>query len=252
MSYWYYHHLFNTAPTIVVKTQDSFLPSAIGAFLGAFFAFIFGLITFFVTKKLERYWLHKKSAVEIEHILQQHLDQNASNKYLLQGAIKTLQKKHMTYTLLDLLRLPEGIDMRIGDLELLNKYQDYEEPAIKVNHSMTAWQGLNERLSQVVINNPDLPTGVINQNMTHLEEQAGDLIKFIDGLDEETQIFLAYITVYLRKDKHYWSKWWLRKKTNRTELVTDDEVKIELKKLQKSIEEISRKSRERIAKIMED
>lgn len=232
-----------------IQTRESILFSGAGAFFGALFAFLFGLVAFYFQKKFERYWKHKNAVVEIEHLLNDHLNTSAGNQYLLQGAIDTLQRNHMTYTLLTPFRLPEDISLRIGNLEVLNRYADYKEPNEKVSHGILAWQGLNEQLHQSVISNPNLPPPIVHKNMEHIQKQAESLMKFLKGLDEDMKIFLAYIRVYLRKDKHIWSVRILKIKNQ--PVVAEDEIASELKEFNKEVEENIRKSRERIAKIME-
>lgn len=246
-----FHRYFpSLKPEIIVRSNDSIWPGAIGAFLGAFFAFIFGLITFYLQKKFDRYWKHKNAIVEIEQLLNDHLNESAANQFLLEGAVETLKRNHMTYTLLTNLRLLPDIELRIGDLDILNKYSDYKEPVVKVNHGMKAWQGINERLHQNVISNPNLPAPIIHKNMEHIQKQAEDLIKFLKGVDANAKKFLTYIRIYMRKDKHFWSTWLLRKK-NKT-IITPEEIRKESEILNKEITEISAESRKRIAKIMKN
>ena len=84
-------------------------------------------------------------------------------------------------------RLPEDINLRIGDLDVLNRYSDYQEPTEKINHAMRAWQGLNEQLQQNVIANPGMPPAIVHKNMEHIQKQAESLVKFLNGLDEDTK-----------------------------------------------------------------
>jgi hypothetical protein len=237
-------------PEIILQSKDSIWPGAVGAFLGAFFAFIFGLITFYLQKKLERYWKHKNAVVEIEHLLNDHLNDSAGNQYLLQGAIDTLKRHHMTYTLLNQFRMPEDMDLRLGDIDILNAFADYKEPVIKLNNGLTSWQGLNDRLQQNIIANPGMPAPIVHKNMEHIQKQAEALVKFLLGLDEDTKRFLAFIRIYMRKDKHIWSIWLLKKKNGDKPIISKGEIDTELKTLETEIAEISKVSRERIAKIM--
>jgi hypothetical protein len=190
---------------IIVRIDESIWPSALGAFFGALFAFAFGLIAFYCQKIFERYWKHRNAIIEIEHLLNDHLNNNAGNQYLVKGAINTLVRNNMPYTLLNQFRLPDDIHLRIGDLVVLNKYAEYKDPVEKVNHGMTAWQGLNERLHQNVISNPGISGNIVHTSMNHLQKSAEELYKFLILLDTDTTHFLAYIRIYLKKDKYIWS-----------------------------------------------
>ncbi len=251
--YRFHEAYFNVPnPETVVQTKESIWPSALGAFLGAFFAFTFGIIAFYLQRRFERYSKHKNSVVEIEQLLNDHLNNRAANKYLLEGAIKTLRLHHVTYTLLTPFRLPEDIELRIGDLEVLHEYSEYKDPVEKLNHSMLTWQGLNEKLQENLIANPTLPAPIVHANMKQVREQAEALIKFLEGLDADTNHFLAYIRIYLRKDKNILSIWLLKRKNKNKPIITEKEIQKELEVLKSEIDEITSKSRERIAKITDN
>lgn len=241
-----------TPHEIVITSNDSIWPSAIGAFFGAFFAFIFGLITFYVQKRLERYWKHKNAVVEIEQLLNDHLNTISGNRFLLEGAAKTLKGHNMTFTLLTQFRLPEDMNLRLGNLELLNRYADYKEPVEKLNHGMNSWQGLNDRFQQNVIANPGMPVSMVHKNMEHIQGQGETLIKFLNGLDQDTQDLLSYVRIYMRKDKHFWSLWFHKEDEERNPLITKKEVKEELNTLKEQVKKISEESKKRIDKITQD
>ena len=86
--------------------------------------------------------------------------------------------------------------------------------------------------------------------MEYLENQARSLLKFMEAQDIDTRNLLAYIRIYLRKDRHIWSIWWHKRKNNHKPIISEDEVEQEIKMLQKEIDEISKKSRDDIAKIV--
>mgnify|MGYP001589307198 CR=1 FL=1 len=237
-------------PSIVVSTNESIWPSAVGAFLGAFSAFVFGLITFYFQKKMERFWKHKSAVVEIEHILQDNLDQNSANQFLLKGAIETLTRNHLTYTLLTQLRLSDDINLRIGDLEVLNKYFDYKNPVLKINHGMETWQGMNTQLQQAITANFNLPAPVVHKNLNHLRDQAQSLLKFMVSLDKDTEYLLAYVKVYMRKERHIWTRGVHKLINKNIQFVTKSEIDAEIKLLKSEIAKISQESKERIEEIM--
>ncbi|MBN1262826.1 MAG: hypothetical protein JW991_00550 [Candidatus Pacebacteria bacterium] len=239
-------------PQITMQNKESVWPSAVGAFLGAFFAFAFGLVTFYLQKKLKRYWRHKRAVVELEHLVNDHLDNSSVNQYLLEGTVRTLQKHHMAYTLLNQFRLPKNINLRVGNLDVANAYLEYKNSVLKLNHGMSTWQGLNEKLQQNVIANPKLPPPIIHENMRHIQKQGESLLKFLTGLDRDAKRFLAFIRIYLRKDKHIWSIWFLNKKNKGKPIITKKETEKDLRALDNEIREISKISRKRIAEIMEN
>lgn len=248
----YYH---NDYLNLVTESKDSFFTKEFnGAFFGAFFAFVFGVVAYFVQKKFDRYFKHKNAVVEMEYVLQRHLDMLSTNEYLLRGAIKTISADKFTFTLLNSFPLPDNLALKLADLALINKYEmEYVGTVTRMNHSMQTWQSMNDKLHDAAI------SGVLkeqdkNVNQGYLVTQAIELIKFLKGMDEEAQYLVAYVRVFIKKDKYIWSLpiYKYRNKLERDEdIVTDLEVKSELKLMKKEIIDSQAKSREKIKKVSE-
>src|SRR3972149_10815612 len=77
---------------LLAKTTNFFNNSAVGAFLGAFFAFIFGIIAYDYTKRREKWKLHHDAVVKTEHLINRHLNRISGNIFLLKGAVNTYAK----------------------------------------------------------------------------------------------------------------------------------------------------------------
>src|SRR5882757_3347002 len=76
-----------------------------GAFFGALFAFLFGLLAFWLQKKRERFIMHKNAVVELESLLWDHYDTNLRNEDRVKSSINTLKKPgHLTYNRFFILR----------------------------------------------------------------------------------------------------------------------------------------------------
>lgn len=233
---------------IVEQNDASFLADASGAFFGALFAFGFGLVAYFVQKKFDRYHKHKNAVVELEYLLQEHLDLNAGNRYLLQGAIETIDKGAYNFTILTPFRLPENLSLKLGNLELINRYAGYCVSASKLNHSMATWEKMTDQLHQAAIAGA-LTNVAKAANQAHLRAQALDLIRFLYGLEAETKKLVSYIRIFLRLDKNIWSIPLLEKKLSTKEIISAKEIESEAKKMEKEIEEIGKESRDRIDQI---
>ncbi|MBW7955448.1 hypothetical protein H3C66_01835 [Patescibacteria group bacterium] len=231
---------------IVSSTDTSFFADAAGAFFGAFFAFMFGLVAYYVQKKLDRYHKHKNSVVELEHLLQEHFDISSGNQYLLKGAIETINKGAFNFTILTPFRLPEDITLRFGNLELLNKYMPYSTSVTKLNHGMATWGKMVDQLHQAAIAGALSPEAK-KANQNHLKAQATDLIRFLLGLDQETKELVAYVRVFLRKEKNIWSIPFIEKAGK--PIVSKEEIVLEKKKLEEEMEEIGEESRKQIDEI---
>ncbi len=244
MTHWHGHHF------IAVQPGSNLLPGASGAFFGAFFAFLFGLIAYFLQKKFDKYHKHKNTVVELEYLLQEHLDSSATNQYLLNGAIKTISDDKFSFTLMNNFRLPEDLSLKLGELALINRYADYAITVQRMNHSMQTWQKTNEMLHTAAI------SGVLTQdarkvNQKHLIDQAMMLVKFLKGMDDETKYLVSYVRVFMRKDKNIWSIPVLKRgKENGDDIVSDKEVTEELSEMEKEIADIQKRSKEKIDQIL--
>ena len=68
--------------------------------------------------------------------------------------------------------------------------------------------------------------------------------------DIKTKYFLAYIRIYIKRDKYIWSIWLQKKIQRNDKIISDDDIQKELLEITNEIDEISRKSREEIAQII--
>src|SRR6185369_1480017 len=89
-----------------------------GAFAGAFLAFIFGLVAYWVTKRRERFVQHKNTLVKLDRVLMKHLFELGRLQELMLNTIQSLAYGHTTSNRLNLLVLPEGVEVELGSLEL--------------------------------------------------------------------------------------------------------------------------------------
>jgi hypothetical protein len=92
-----------------------------GAFWGAFLAFLFGFITYIVTKRRERYVEHKNALVKLERILYSHLDDFEVMESVATDTRRVMGQQHVTSNRLLSLEIPTDIDIELGNMDLINK-----------------------------------------------------------------------------------------------------------------------------------
>ena len=83
---------FRAITTFVSSLGYFFNNSSVAAFMGAFFAFSLGLITYDYTKRREKWKLHHDGIVKTERLINRHLNGISGNIFLLKGAIETMDK----------------------------------------------------------------------------------------------------------------------------------------------------------------
>lgn len=70
------------------------------------------------------------------------------------------------------------------------------------------------------------------------------------ALDKDTEYLLAYVRVYMRKDKHVWTKGFYQLRHKGEKFVTEGEIDAETELLKSEISNISKESKQRIEEIM--
>jgi hypothetical protein len=121
-----------------------------GAFWGAFLAFLFGFITYIVTKRRERYVEHKNALVKLERILYSHLDDFEVMESVATDTRRVMGQQHVTSNRLLSLEIPTDIDIELGNMDLINKLFAYRLRikrlninVASINHSLTRLEDLS-------------------------------------------------------------------------------------------------------------
>ena len=220
------------------------LADASGAFFGALFAFIFGLVTYYWTKWLERQNKDYSAIVKLEGILNEHLNTTSRNRYLIRGSIKTLEAGGVTYNILRKYRLVEDLELSFLDLDLINKYFEYRDSTEVFNHDFEVANKACDILREVVLSGKADPT-TIKFNVKIMIQNLEVVSKMILATNEEAKSLLCLIRIKIQKDEPgligikrlHWQPY---KPTNR-------ETKAEMSKLEKEITETKEASSKKIS-----
>lgn len=230
-----------------IKIIDDFWQNLIiqgaGAFFGAFFAFLFGGLAFFIKTRRDRFILHKNALVEIEYLLNEHLNDIAKNSYLIEHDLEIIKKEHLTYDRLYELRLPAGIELKLGDLEIINRYSSYRESILRINADFNKINKALDLISNYAVTHDKK---VHSDNFKHLAEQMETVNKFLKLLTNETKELLAYTRIYMQRVDSLKEKRLNIYKLNGYREITEEELKEEQEKLNKEIEQTMKESKERI------
>ena len=236
-----------------IKVVDDFWQGlsieGIGAFLGALFAFIASMLTLWVEKTRARFIMHKNAIVTLEYTLNDHLNDISTNDFLIKHNINILRKGHLTYNRFSLLDLPQELELKLGDLTVINRYFSYRESIRRINADLNK---INIGLDS--INNYAVITGrTPSENFSHFVAQMESLNKYLNrSLLKETRNLLAFSRIYLRRINSLKYKGIIIYKLNNYKEISKSEIASELKKLEKEIEQTMKESKENTEEVLND
>lgn len=213
-------------------------PQFWGSFFGAFLAFLFGLISYFLIKRYERFTLHKSAIVKLERELNYVLDLNFLNSVLVEHLNPILKSKTLSFDRFQTIDLVPNISTELASLDLINSYFEYERNIDRLNlHYKSINHGLN-RFEEVLIAGSLLPA----QNFDTLLGGVSAVGKTINETDQSVKKLLCIVRIYIKifnKENSFYLSIIKNKWQNK---ITDLEIKEEMEILNKEIEEIKSKS----------
>lgn len=184
----------NFSKCIVFVNQDN--SQFWGPFLGAFFAFIFGLAAFAITnrisKKAERVVKHKNAMVKIEQMLQCNIDEIAISKYTSKSIQEILEKGVLVSSRFNNLTLINEVLLELADIGLVNKYFSYSRSVTRFNLDFSSINYSLTRLEDAFLSG----MAVDNEKkiiIAALKEKFSTL----DHLEAETKEFLGIVRLHL-------------------------------------------------------
>jgi hypothetical protein len=169
-------------------------------FWGAFFAFAFGLITYIITKKGERFISHRDSLVKIERLLWKHLQDFGALQQITNDAIisVTATPPRIPVSQLFKIQTPNDIDLNLASIEIVNKLFSYRVSVEKLDFNIST---LNHSLGLIedLYISGQIPS---SQNFSFagglLKKFAIDFPKIVD----QNKKLLIYIRIHLNRIKN--------------------------------------------------
>ncbi len=168
-------------------------PEFIGAFSGAFFAFIFGLISYFLIKRHESFIEHRNAIVKLERLLNEHLDLISINQSEIAHIIEILGRPALTANRLVQLRTIDDLSIELKSIDLVNDYFSYERSIQRLN---TDFERINHSLvsfENVVIGGRPLHPA----NTTFLLELVRNFSTHLTRINEECKKLLCLVEAHL-------------------------------------------------------
>lgn len=163
-----------------------------GAFTGAFFAFVFGLLTYVVTKRRERFVQHKNAIVRINNILNRHLnDLSIINEFVINNE-KILSMGRVPTNRLFHLKLPEDIELEIANKDLINKVFGYRLSTDQLNLNIDSVNHSLTRIEDLFINGQT----ILPENFNYIRDTLNKFAEHIPKLIEEVMQLVTLLRVH--------------------------------------------------------
>lgn len=224
---------------LLTKIGNFFNNAGVGAFLGAFFAFVFGIIAYDYTKKREKWKLHHDTVVKAEYLINRHLNQISGNTLLLNGAVETYAKGAFSENVLTTIENPDFLH-NFHNIEIINTYADYRALLEMVNHDLEGWNRSNDRMFTAALSGV-VPPADIAKNREHLSDRTKQIIGHLEDLMSEAYTTGAYVREFLKLDKR--PRFANLRQTEEIK-ISSKQVKAERKRFVKESEDNMKKDRE--------
>ena len=208
-----------------------------GAFAGAFFAFAFGLMTYIITKRRERFVQHKNSLVRLERILNKHLNDIGVLHKVVMDMSNTFAHRKVASSRLFNIELPKELDMEVGSKEIINKLLSYQVSLDRLNFNSSTVNHAITRIEDLFINSQIVPI----ENFSFVSTMLNGFLDSVPKVDEMAKRFLVTVRIHLSKVNKKNSFTYGVFNTTWDHNISDEEIKMERQKLEGEIAQIMKK-----------
>lgn len=214
----------------IQKTDTLLSPEFMGAFSGAFFAFIFGIISYRIIKRYERFVKHRDSLVTLELLLNEHIDTIGLNRKNALNTQRILERHQLTHNRLIELPVKKELNTDLGSLSIINKYFSYERFVQRINIDSKSLNYTLTRFEDVMIGGSVLQA----ENWHYITGAFAQMPGLMDRLEKETRELLSTVRIHIAKLSGK-SIWYANTQRNWDVDVSDEELKAEISKLDEEI-----------------
>lgn len=232
---WYHH-----SPNYIIF-QDTgsgsvlLSPEFLGAFAGAFFAFVFGIVSYRIIKRYERFIQHRNALVTLERLLNEHLDLIGLNRTGALNTQRILEAHRLTHNRLLELPVRKELNTELGSLDVANQFFFYERGVQRTNVDSQSLNYTLTRFEDVMIGGGTLA----GENWHYITGAFAQIPGHMNKLEKETKELLSLVRIHIArlKDKGIW---YANTQKDWSINVTDEELKKERVVLEEEIETASR------------
>lgn len=208
----------------------SFSPEFLGAFAGAFFAFLFGIISYRLIKRYERFIQHRNALVGLERLLNEHLDIIGLNRATALSTQHILEAHRLTHNRLLELPVREGLDTGLGSLGIANRYFTYTRGVHRTNVDTQSMNYTLTRFEDVMIGGKPLEA----ENWHYITGAFAQIPGHMDKLERETKELLCITRIHIAQLARK-GIWYANAQNEWNADMTDEELKKEMAKLEEEI-----------------
>ncbi len=185
---------------LFISPDYQFLTNALGAFMGAFFAFTFVRITDFLKAIRDRRKSHLNGLVEVERLFNEHLASISDNLFIAPDFCAVVRSGGVHPFGFRPLRVERTIYSQLHNKQLLNKLFQFDDGVRKVNMDLDSLRDLYLGLRQGLMEGR-LTNQAYQENGDFLARNVEELSKFIERLKSEALEILAISRIRCRSDK---------------------------------------------------
>ncbi|MDP2940255.1 MAG: hypothetical protein Q8O13_09305 [Candidatus Omnitrophota bacterium] len=231
------------------------LDTAIGAFLGAFFAYFFMRVRDVFTQIYERQKENFNALVRLEYLCCENMDSISNNIWIIDDFDRTVgqalkQKQPAVYgNRLHELPFPEDILLKFTGIDFLNEILSYKVDFTRVNHDIETINSMYNSFKNALIQGTiNIDTYLVNAQITLTKSL--ELKKFLQALEEKTIRIGAYARILCRDQKPFLTR--IIQLTFKKKIFTltfNAKVEKEIEQIKRDRAQVTAKSKEELDKI---
>lgn len=221
---------------------------SLGAFTGAFFAFLFFLLAEILSKASERIRKHYNAIVKIEHCSNDYLNYISDNRFLFKNFIIALKKGSIYINRFLLLPIEKDITLELLDLPLINRIFSFNTSVRKMNNSIETINNWYDEIKGAYLKGR-INKSIYKKNTENLITELQDLDGFLISLEEKTKNIVALVRILL-EDKPFAIRIVHLFSRDKSLKISDERIISEKKKLNLEIEKRAKESRKEIEEVL--
>lgn len=232
--------------------MHDFTIKAIGAFTGAFFAFIFIRIGEILTKISERQKRHYAALVKLEHIFNRYLNDISDNIAQIEYISKIKQRADnsppsLNYNRLEAFLIDDTILLDLANIAFINEMASFNVSLRKINSDMESINRSYDEIRQAALHRLIIPDSYV-QNFELYVKRLGTVRAFLELLNDKLKRNLATVRLLVLR-KPLFNRLLGFVFSGYQQMPAEIEITTELKRLEDEILETRQKSRQDINKI---